>query len=105
MTVAEGQMVLDLRAALAERDAARAAGLLSRINVAVAARDGDVRVVRSGAEEVLPVFLSMASWDAFRSDDEPRLLSPSELDAVLASVGVATVLFDPALPSAIAVPV
>ena len=86
------------------RDTATVARLLPRLPVAVAVADGQPRVARVEGRRVLPAFTSMASWEAFGSDDEVRLLPPEHFAALLESSGVDAVLFDPALPSAVTVP-
>lgn len=105
MTEAESQPVLDLRRALSESDQRAAAELLPRVRVALAVSDDQPRVAVDGDRRLLPAFLSMASWEAFGSTDEVRLLDPGQLLTVLDALVVDAVLFDPALPTAVAVPV
>jgi hypothetical protein len=104
MTEAESEPVLDLRRALAQRDHRAAAELLPRIRVALAVADDQPRVARDGDRRLLPVFLSMASWEAFDSTDDVRLLEPVQLLTLLEQLPVDAVLFDPALPDAVEVP-
>jgi hypothetical protein len=88
--------VTALRAALADRDVAQVARLLPATRVAVPFADGRPRVALTDEGRVLPAFLSMDAWEAFRSTDEIRLLSGDAFRQLVEAAGVEAVLFDPA---------
>jgi hypothetical protein len=93
-----------LRAALQGRDVLTVTTLLASVPVGILV-DGEQPLVRhDDGGRVLPVLLSSDSVDAFGSEAEARLLRARELHAVITALEVDAVLFDPALPSAIAVP-
>ncbi|AWB93600.1 SseB family protein [Aeromicrobium chenweiae] len=99
------QPVVDLRAALLRQDAAAASDLLRRVPLAVAVAEGQARVGLADGRRVLPVFLSLESWKAFGSTDEVRPLPAADFAEVVRLLAVDSILFDPALPTAIEIPV
>ncbi|WP_028049480.1 hypothetical protein [Cellulomonas sp. URHD0024] len=94
-----------LRHALAVRDVEEASRRLADLPVAVPVLGGQVATTRDAGGRTLPLFLTHASWEAFDFPGDRVLVSPSELLEVLDAVAPDRVLFDPALASAITLPV
>ncbi len=97
-----------LRAALHARDIATVTELMASARVCVAVRDDQPVVGTFDGVSTVAVFLSYDSFEKFvganASTDEPRLLAPDWFKMMLEHLPVDTVLFDPALESAIELP-
>lgn len=104
-TSSTANAVTRLRDALGAGDRDAVARGLQQLPVAIGLDGSQPRIAVVGERRQLPVFLDMASWQAFGLPGEPLLLPHAKLLPLLEALAhVDDVLVDPALPTALQIP-